>query len=217
MTSERRKARKDTILRLVSIIGVSYFLLTILLLSLFTSDFSAISQAASDYGIGPFAIEMNLGFLVAGIGVITFSTMIAQRISRAGSAILFVDGAVLCMNAFFTTNPEGAPATLHGTIHGIGGGIFFFTAPVAMLLVSRRQGSRRLLITAVALVIGVSSFIASDALSLDAGGLAERIMIVVIFSWVVANAIVNRPRSKDMAPGPGHSARTSIQNRPPGS
>ena len=48
----------------VGVLGVSYFGLTILLLSLLDPDYNPISQAASDYGVGRFAIKMTLGFLV---------------------------------------------------------------------------------------------------------------------------------------------------------
>jgi Protein of unknown function (DUF998) len=173
------------VLAMVAILGVSYFGLTILLLSLLTTDYNPVSQLASDYGVGRFAIEMNLGFLIGGIGLIAFALSIG-RISRAGSALLLIDGLVLIMDSYFTTNIEGAPATSHGTIHGFGGAIFFFTAPVGILLVSYRLGRSRFLITLVAFIIGVMFEIANSALSLNAGGLAERVILLVIFSSVIA-------------------------------
>src|SRR5207253_4748651 len=105
------------------------FGLVILLLSLLDTDYNPITQAASDYGVGRFAIEMNLGFFIAGIGMCAFAlanVLQKQRIkSRVGPAFLFIAGVVLVMDSYFTTNAEGGPATLHGTIHGFGG-LFFF-------------------------------------------------------------------------------------------
>jgi hypothetical membrane protein len=135
---------------------------------------------------------MNSGFLLAGIGFIAFAIFTySRRLSRVGSVLLFLDGIVLCMNAFLTTDPEGAtPHTLHGLIHGAIGGIFFFTMPVAMLLVSRRLGRTVLLLTGIGIIIGVASFIISDVFSLNASGLAERIVLLVFFSWIISNSLM---------------------------
>ena len=172
----------------LAILGVSYFGLIILLLSLLDTDYNPISQPASDYGVGRFATEMNVGFLVGGIGLIAFAWAIgrlatAQR-SRAGSVLFFVAGLVLIMDAYFTTNVEGGPATLHGTIHGFGGFIFFITAPIGVLVISRKFGRVRVLIAAVGLITGFA------LLALNAGlsGLAERVILLVIFSSVIVAA-----------------------------
>src|SRR5260370_39085028 len=133
---------RSRVLAVISILGISYFGLTILLLSLFTTDYNPVSQAASDYGVGRFAIEMNLGFLVGGIGMIAFASAIglsrSVRRSRAGSALLLIAGLVLIMDSYFTTNIEGGPSTLHGMIHGLGGLIFFISTPIGILLISRK-------------------------------------------------------------------------------
>jgi hypothetical membrane protein len=175
-----------TVLAWLGVAGVSYFGLTILLLSLLDTDYSPISQAASDYGVGRFAIEMNLGFLLAGIGLIAFAVVVggrgaaAQR-SRAGSALFFVAGLVLIMDSYFTTNMEGGPATLHGTIHGFGGFVFFVTAPIGVLAVSRKFGRARVLVAAVGLIVGFAMLAVNAGLS----GLAERVILLVIFSSVI--------------------------------
>ena len=186
-TSDEKSSTTGSIrvLSLVAVLGVSYFGLTILLLSLLTTDYNPISQAASDYGVGRFAIEMNLGFLIGGIGVIAFSSATAMqrtgRRSRAGAALFFIAGLVLIMDSYFTTNIEGGPSTLHGTIHGFGGLVFFTTSPIGVLLVSRKFGRRRFLITLAALAIGFTVLLAN----LNAGGLAERVILLVIFSSII--------------------------------
>src|SRR5437899_5345828 len=102
---------RTRILSLVSFFGVFYFGLVILLLSLLTADYNPITQAASDYGVGRFALEMNLGFLIGGIGLVSLAlALFLQRpgpTSRAGPILLVIAGLVLVMDAFFTTNPEG--------------------------------------------------------------------------------------------------------------
>lgn len=173
-------------LALMAIVGVSYFGLTMLLLTLFTNDYNPITQAASDYGVGPFAAEMNLGFFVGGIGMIAFALANAlQRNapkSSAASVLFVIAGLVLIMDSYFTTNIEGGPSTLHGTIHGFGGLFFFITAPIGILLVSRKSGRRQFLVTLVGLLVG---FIILAA-PISAGGLAERVIILMIFSSVIA-------------------------------
>jgi hypothetical membrane protein len=166
---------------------------TILLLSVLTADDDPITQAASDYGVGRFALEMNLGFLIGGIGLVSLAlALLLQRAgptSRAGPVLLFIAGLVLVMDAYFTTNPEGGPATLHGTIHGFGGLIFFITAPVGMLLVFRRFGRSRFLMSLVAFIIAFLFLVANAVLSLNAGGLAERILLLVVFSSAIAASL----------------------------
>jgi hypothetical membrane protein len=172
----------------VAILGVSYFGLTILLLSLLDPDYNPISQAASDYGVGRFAIEMNLGFLVGGIGLIAFAWAVGRkgtpRRSMAGSVLFLIAGLVLIMDSYFTTNIEGGPVTLHGTIHGLGGLIFFITAPIGVLIVSRKFGRERVLMATAGLIVGFALLAVNAGLS----GLAERIILLVIFTSIIVAA-----------------------------
>ncbi|HEV2137921.1 MAG TPA: DUF998 domain-containing protein [Nitrososphaerales archaeon] len=174
----------DRITVIVGMLGTVYFGLTILALTLFDSDYNPVSQAASDYGVGRFAVEMNLGFFVGGIGLIAVAWAIGRKEtnvrSRGGSALFFVAGLVLIMNSYFTTNIEGGPATIHGTIHGLGGFVFFVTAPIGVILVCRKFGRGRLLTAVLGLVIGFF-LLAIGGLS----GLAERAILLVIFATVI--------------------------------
>ncbi len=202
-TVQKEKAGKSKtrILSLVALAGVAHFGLTILLLSLLTTTYSPITQAASDYGVGPFATEMNLGFFVGGIGIIAFATAMARHKPRSivGSAFLDVAGAVLIMDSYFTTNLEGAPATLHGTIHGFGGFFFFLTAPIGMILVSRKFGRKRFFVTLAALIVAYGFLFANSVLP-NTGGLAERIILLVIFSSVIAASLKLYRTSKGESP-----------------
>ncbi len=176
-----------------AIIGTAYFGAVILLLSLFETDYNPMTEVASLYGIGPYAIEMNLGFLLAGVGIIAFAWANAiQRtdwISRAGSILLVIDGLAFIMDSYFTTSPEGAPPTLHNLVHGSGGAIIFFTAPVALLLVYSRMGRGEFLVALSAFVIGVVFEVTNAILSLNLGGLAERYLIYFILGSVFAASL----------------------------
>ena len=174
----------DGITAIVGMLGTTYFGMTILALSLFDSEYNPISQAASDYGVGRFAVEMNLGFFIGGIGLIAFALAVGRKEanfqSRGGSVLFFIAGLVLIMNSYFTTNIEGGPATFHGTIHGFGGFVFFITAPVGTILVSRKFGRGRLLAAVLGLGVGFI-LLAVGGLS----GIAERVILLVVFAAVI--------------------------------
>jgi hypothetical membrane protein len=190
------KESRTRILSLVALSGVSYFGLVILLLSLLDTEYNPITLPASDYGVGRFAIAMNFGFLIAGIGICAFAlanVLQKQRVrSRVGPALLFVAGLALIMNSFFTTNAEGGPATLHGTIHAFGGFIFFTSAPIGVLLISRHVSRTRTITTLVGLIIG---FIVLG-LPYNASGLAERLILLMIFSSIIVASLSLYTNSK---------------------
>src|SRR3989442_3631325 len=79
----QRMSDRTRILALVAALGVAYFGSTILLLSLLTADYNPISEAASDYGVGRFALEMNLGFLIGGIGLVSLALALFPATNRS--------------------------------------------------------------------------------------------------------------------------------------
>jgi hypothetical membrane protein len=184
---KRQNPHPTKILSLIAIFGISYFGLIILLLSLFDRDYNPISQAASDYGVGRFALEMNAGFFVAGLGIIAFALALNRTkwSSRAGSILLSFAGLVLIMDSYFTTNIEEGSPTMHGTIHGFGGLPFFISAPVGTLLASRRFGRKWLVTILSGMIVG---FITIGA-NINAGGLGERLILLVIFSTVIVASL----------------------------
>jgi hypothetical protein len=181
--------RSPAVLAVIAILGVGYFGSVILALSLIDGQYSPISEAASLYGVGQYAVEMNLGFFIGGIGMIAYALALgiqnSKRKSRSGATLLLVGGLVLIMDSYFTTNVPGQPGTLHGAIHGAGGFIFFTTGPVGTLLVSRRSGLGQALTTLIGLAIGVVLLIAP----IDTAGLAERIILLVIFASVIFRSL----------------------------
>jgi hypothetical protein len=62
----------------VAALGTAWFGMTMLVLSLPPTDYNAVSQMASDYGVGRFATEMNLGFFVGGVGLLAFGLAISE-------------------------------------------------------------------------------------------------------------------------------------------
>jgi hypothetical membrane protein len=188
-----KRSLLETLLASTAIAGIGYLGLVILLLSLFTKEYSPITQVASDYGVGTYAVEMNAGFLVAGAGTISLALAgllsLEGRSARAGSFLFFPGGVALVLNAFFSTDIEGAASTVHGTIHGLGGVVFFITAPVALILVGRSLGRRRFALTLLAVALGIGALVLDSVMALEAAGLAERILIFVVFSCMILTAL----------------------------
>lgn len=179
------------VLILVSVLGVLYFGLVILLLSTLTSDVNPVTEVASLYGIGPYAIEMNTGFFMGGIGMLAFAITIwspssGPYRSRVGAVLLFIAGLVLVMDSYFNTDPPAGPTTTHGIIHAFGGLFFFITGNLGLLTVARKFSRMRFLLTLTGVLVG---FVLLADASLDAGGLAERLILLVIFASVIADAL----------------------------
>lgn len=174
---------------LLAIGGVGFLGLVILMLSLFWTQYSPISQFASDYGVGAYGPEMNAGFFLAGAGVVSLGLVLPSsgtgKGSGAGGALLALDGIALFASGYFQTDIEGAVATFHGQIHDFAGVTFFLTSPAALLLVSRGFGRRWFAIVVAALAGAVAFVVADGALSLGATGLAERLVILVVFSSLI--------------------------------
>ena len=187
-----RRSVSMTVLCALAAIGPGYLGAVILLLSLFSTEYSSVTQVASDYGVGAFAPEMNSGFFFAGVGVVSLAVVAwassGKRSGKGGSLLLVSSGLALVVNAFYQTDIEGAATTMHGVVHGVAGAVFFFTAPVALLLITHGLGRRRFVLTAAALLLAAASLALGAAFGLDAAGLEERILILVVFSSFILTA-----------------------------
>ena len=181
-----------TAMCLAGVVGVAYLGLVILFLSLFTSEYSPITQVASDYGVGTYGPEMNSGFFLAGVGVLCMALVVVpsgRRDERVGGVLLALAGLALVTNAFFQTDLEGAAATLHGTVHALAGVVFFIMAPVGLLLVNHGLGRRRFFFTLGAFAAVVAALALDGILGLNASGLAERVAILAIFSSLILTSL----------------------------
>jgi len=183
---------KLSALCLLAMAGVGYLGAVILLLSLVTKEYSPVTQVASDYGVGTYSLAMNAGFFFAGIAVISLAAAILtssrQRVQRVGAILLLLSGLMLLTNAFFQTDIEGAVSTLHGTVHGLAGVVFFIASPIGLLLVNRSFGRVRFVLTFAAFALGYGFVLVNSVAGLDAAGLSERIVILFVFSSLILTA-----------------------------
>lgn len=173
--------------------GIGYLDIVILALSLGTTEYSPVTQMASDYGVGGFAFWMNSGFFLAGVGFVSLGTVLAfshrVRLQRAGGALLITAGVALLLSSVNATDIEGTTATVHGTIHGIVGVLFFLSAPIGLLMASRGFGTRWTAYTLAAFGVALLSLILDSALGVGAAGLAERVVILVTFGSAILTAL----------------------------
>jgi hypothetical membrane protein len=181
------QAFRDKIVSLLAIVGIAYFGLTILVLHFEPTGYDPVRQVVSDYAVGPFAFEMELGFFAGGIGLVALAIAIAitdaPRTFKFGVSALFIAGVSLVLVGVFPTDIEEAGTTLHGEIHLILALVVFGLTSIGILLVSYGRGRRWFLTTLSFLVIS-GVFVAVDAgLALNASGLAERFFILVLLAW----------------------------------
>ena len=181
------RTSREKFLALVGMFGAAYFGLTILVLHFEPTGYDPLRQAVSDYGVGRFAVEMQLGFFAGGISLVSLALAFALadegRVLKLGSLLLLIGGVALFIAGGFPTDIAGAAATLHGTIHSSLSLVVFTSAPIGMLLVSYGNGRRWFWTTMSALAAAGGFFAATLILSLDAGGVAERLFILVLLLW----------------------------------
>ena len=167
-------------------VGVACLGLTTLILHLQPTGYDPVRQVASDYAVGPYGIEMAVGFFLGGIGVVGLAQAIffstTRRSFRIGSIILSVAGVALFLLGAFPTDIEGAPPTVHGIIHSLLSLFIFSLGPVGMVLVSYGYGRRWFLITVLGFVT-TSIFAVIMQLQFEATGLAERGLILLLLAW----------------------------------
>jgi hypothetical membrane protein len=177
----------------VSAAGVGSLGLVILALNFISTEYSPITQAASDYGVGTYALEMNTAFFFAGLGFLCLAFVALGtakgRAAVAGSAAMVPAGVALLFDGFYHADIEGAAVTLNGTIHAVAGVLFFSTASLGLLLMSGQFGRNGRRLVRPGFLVAFAFLVLDGLLGLDASGLAERIVILVVFSSAIANSV----------------------------
>jgi hypothetical membrane protein len=180
-------AFRDKIVALMAILGMGYFGLTVLVLHFLPTGYDPVRQFVTDYAVGQYALEMELGFFAFGAGVAALAIAIAlandSRIQRFGASMLFFTGVCLFLVGLFPTDVEGAAVTLHGEIHFVLSSVVFILTPISILLVSYGKG-RRWFVTALSSLILAGIIVPVTVTpTLGAGGLVERIFVLVLLVW----------------------------------
>jgi hypothetical membrane protein len=188
-------SRFDRFFAVLALIGLGSIASITIALHFLSTGYNPVTQVVSDYAIGNYSSLMMIGFLTGGIGNISLGLTLshlasASKLHKIGASLLLVAGLALFIVGLFPTDLEGSSVTTHGIIHSIVSQIIFITWPVGMLIVSYRLGRKRFTMSFLALV-GAGVFFALDkALSLNIGGLSERIFILVLLGCSLLNSYV---------------------------
>ncbi|CAN5840129.1 hypothetical protein BH18ACT6_BH18ACT6_20280 [soil metagenome] len=128
------------------------------------------SNAVSEYALGDFGWLMNIAFFSGAAGIGTLAFVLHQSVARSGTAIAGIVLLSLAAVAWLllgvgNIDPEGADATTHGLIHGIGyllGLPTRLAAPIVLAAAFRRD-ERRADHRRLTLALGITAFAAEVA------------------------------------------------------
>jgi hypothetical protein len=196
----------------VSIVAIAYFTLIIIALHFLRPDLNPLSRPTSEYAVGPYGFLMTSAFFSMSLAsfalIIGLYQGVSQRArSRIGLALLGIWAVGVLIAMIFPIDPEGAPQTISGTIHGINGPLTFLSLTAGVILVSRRFNQDRkrrpfhrtaVILSLVMLAVFIATFV---NLATESGfaGLCQRIFLVAFVTWFFLTAT----RLRSIAAGSG--------------
>ena len=184
-------------LGLLVIASVIYHALVFSAMHLLEPEFSPIRAPGSAYVLGAYGPLMTTTYFVLSVGLLSVAyglvtTLGRTRLTSIAFAVVLVAAAGASLAGIFPMDFPPPPRTSSGRFHALGGLLTFPGIAVGLSLFSlsfRRDGYWRGVSTVLsalsagmiaALVLGVSSI-----LVLGYGGFAQRLFIVVFYSWMI--------------------------------
>ena len=155
------------------------------------------SEAMSNLALGRDGWLMTLAFLSLGAGNLLMAILVRRLVPRtiAGPALLTASACTTLLSAVFQTDADGAPSTLHGTVH-IALGLSSFTLVIASMTACgiaylrsrryRRVGIASLIWAGLELGSIVLTFALPDSLF----GIGQRIILAVAISWLLTMCVI---------------------------
>jgi hypothetical protein len=162
------------------------------------------SDAVSEYALGDFGWLMNVAFFAgaAGIGalaVVLYRSLAHSKTAVAGIILLSIAAVAWVLLGAGNIDPEGADATTHGLVHGIG---FFLGLPTRLaapfvLAAAFRRDERWASHRRVTLTVGIVALLAEVAGFMDvASAVTLRLSLGLWLVWIAltgARVLSNRP------------------------
>jgi hypothetical protein len=185
----------------LAIVGVAYFAIIIVALHFLRPDLNPLSRPTSEYAVGPYGFLMTSAFFSMSLAsfalVIGLYQGVSQRArSRIGLALLGIWAVGVLIAMIFPIDPEGAPQTISGTIHGINGPLTFLSLTAGTILVSRRfkQDEKwrsfhrtALILSLIMLAVFIATFV-NIATGSGFAGLCQRIFLAAFVTWFFLTA-----------------------------
>lgn len=160
-------------------------------------SYDAASEAMSNLALGRAGWLMTLAFISLGIGNLLAAAVVRRLAPRAiaGPGLLMASACTTLLSAVFQTDADGAPTTLHGTIHialGLGSFVLVIASMTACAVTYLRSGSGRGLgiASAVWAVAELGAIIMTFLLPSSLFGIGQRAILAVAISWLLTTCVV---------------------------
>lgn len=184
---------------LIAIAGITVFSVVVPAMHLLRPDLDPARRFVSEYAGGPYGALMTAGFVALGAGSLALALGLYRGASpagrsRAGLILLAVWGVGGLVVAVFPADPQGAPPTTHGAIHGLAAAVAFFSLGPAALLLARRFGrdARWRPFRRTSFVLGLLILAALITLVVsppEFAGVAQRALLALDIVWLGAAAL----------------------------
>jgi hypothetical membrane protein len=159
--------------------------------------YNAEQEAMSNLALGRDGWLMTLAFVSLGLANLLMPIVVRRLAPRAivGPALLAASACTTLLSAVFQTDPDGAPSTLHGTVHialGLGSFVLVIGAMTACGVAYLRTGSRRSLAIACFLwaAVELASVVSIFVLPQSLFGVGQRATLAVAISWLLTTCVI---------------------------
>jgi hypothetical protein len=186
----------------VAIAGVAYFAAIIVVLHFLRPDLDPLSRPTSEYAVGPYGFLMTSAFFSMSLASFALVIGLYQGVSQParseiGLGLLSIWAVGVLIAMIFPIDPEGAPQTIPGTIHGINGPLAFLSLTAGAILVSRRfkhdeewrpLHRTTLILSLIMLAVFIATF-ANIVTGSGFAGLCQRIYLAAFVTWFSLTAM----------------------------
>jgi hypothetical protein len=169
------------------------------------------STFISALSLGPRGWIQIANFVLLGVLLLAFTGGVASELrdgkaSRGGPILLAIISILFIVSGPFVMDPMGTPldqATIHGTIHGLAGGIIFILMPVTCFVFLRRFRTDPDWVSLKGWTLALGTIVAAAVVLLTVAskspnlavvfqgwlGLIQRIIIVPFMLWIFLFAL----------------------------
>jgi len=183
------------LLALLAIIGIVYFVVTVVVLHFLRPEYNPINHAVSNYAVGSFGYLMTSAFYVLALSVFAlalglFFSVTPTNLSRIAILLLFIAGCGMVAMGIFPGDVHALhpPATITGVVHWTSAGVSFMCIMIAAFLLSvsfksDKRFQRFCFILALAMV---GALLLYGILALVGWiGIGQRVYLAVCLLWLV--------------------------------
>lgn len=212
----RRSAESEVALTrslaLAGVFGPPLFVVVLITLGAIKPGFNALTQAGSEESIGDLGWVQNFNFVIDGLAlmVLAIALLLGQgdrRSGRIGGALIATAGVGLVCAGIFVTDPGFRAVTVHGNLHMVASLLIFPSLMIGAVVFAKRFWRDRgfAIFSIVSGLIIPISLVTSFSLH-RWPGLFQRVMIVVVWTWLTLLALRLRASVATTFPG-GQTSR----------